>query len=101
MTQVNQAHERSVAYALDGLEGIDLLRFEGHLIECHACRDDVEDVRDAAELLSIGIELTPPAALRTRVVELTSRPAETVPDLIPPAHAAPRSRRRGWLAAGG
>ncbi|WP_181309879.1 hypothetical protein [Nocardioides campestrisoli] len=100
MTQVNQAHERSVAYALNGLEGIDLLRFEGHLIECTDCREDVEDVRDAAELLSAGIELTPTSSLRTRVQELTSRPVETVPEPALAQPAAPLARRRRWLSPG-
>jgi hypothetical protein len=94
-------HDMSVAYALDGLDGIERLRFEGHLAQCAGCREDVDDVRDAAELLSVGIELTPPADLRAQVVALAQRPAAEPdpgehPGTTPDAAHAP-SRRRRWF----
>lgn len=91
----------SVAYALEGLEGIERLRFEGHLAQCHECHEDVDDVRDAAELLSVDIELSPPATLREQVVALTQLPVTpaAVTEDTPDESTAP-SRRRRWFGAG-
>ncbi|WP_110181041.1 zf-HC2 domain-containing protein [Nocardioides solisilvae] len=94
-------HDMSVAYALEGLEGIERLRFEGHLVQCAECRGDVEDVRDAAELLSVGIELAPPASLRTQVEDLTRLPvaAAAATEDTPGESPAP-ARRRRWFGGG-
>src|SRR5690606_6710987 len=92
-------HDMSVAYALEGLDGIERLRFEGHLVECADCRGDVDDVRDAAELLSAGIELAPPASVRDRVSALTDLPvaAAAATEDSPDAEEAAPGRRRRWF----
>lgn len=96
----NPVHDMSVAFALEGLEGIDKLRFEGHLVGCAECRGDVEDLRDAAELLSVGIELAPPAALRAQVEELTRLPVPAAEPQDAPAEASARPKRRRWFGGG-
>lgn len=63
-------HLAAAAFGLDALEGIERLGFEGHLDDCPACVEDVVDVRDAAELLGVGVTLEPPPALRARVLAL-------------------------------
>lgn len=61
-------HLGAAAYGLDALEGIERLGFEGHLDGCAECAGDVLDVRDASELLSVGVTLDPPPSLRARVL---------------------------------
>lgn len=64
-------HDAAAVYGLDGLEGIERLGFESHMHFCPRCREDVEDIRDTAELLSVGITLDPPTELRARVLGCT------------------------------
>lgn len=99
----SQVHDMCVAYALSGLDPIDRLRYEAHLVDCATCRGDVDDVRDAAELLSVGIELAPPDGLRERVLavtELAAEPTRQATKTTPEPTPAP-SRRRRWFGNGG
>ncbi|WP_114423824.1 zf-HC2 domain-containing protein [Nocardioides houyundeii] len=96
---MNDVHDRSAAFALDGLDGLDRLSYESHLTQCPRCRGDVEDLRDAAELLSAGIELPVPISVRERVQAVTrTAPEPLYQDQVPDADAAGgRPRRRRWF----
>ncbi|MEO6997657.1 MAG: anti-sigma factor [Terracoccus sp.] len=63
----DEIHELSGAYAVDALDDVERARFERHLAECSACRDEVESLSVAAAELSV-IETAPPASLRASVL---------------------------------
>lgn len=100
---MNQSpHDLAPAYALDALDGMQRFTFEAHLDSCAACMGDVLDVRDASELLSVGVTQTPPAALRQRVLtgaEVVAPGAAAAPEPETPEKPSTRSqpRRRRWL----
>lgn len=105
MTQ--SPHDLAPAYALDALEGLQRFTFEAHLDHCRPCLGDVSDIRDASELLSVGVVETPPAALRSRVLAATEAAAPGSEKPVAPARAQygesdePREpRRRRWLGRG-
>lgn len=75
---MSHMHRMSAAYALEALDGIERLSFESHLAECPECRSDVLDLKDASELLSVGVTLDPPASLKDRVMATT----ELAPGLL-------------------
>ena len=61
-------HTLAGAYALDALTGLDRMRFERHLDECEACRQEAASLREAAGRLSATTAVTPPARLREQVL---------------------------------
>ena len=63
----DEIHELSGAYAVDALDDVEQARFERHLAECSACRDEVESLSVAAAELSVT-ETAPPASLRAGVL---------------------------------
>lgn len=105
---MSQGHDLSVGWAFDALEGMEELAYGAHLEQCPTCRDDVEDILDAAELLSVGVELTPPTWLRSRVLAVTELAPEVVahphghePEPAPAERAGGEHRRRRWLGRRG
>ncbi len=49
----DEIHELSGAYAVDALDDVEMARFERHLDDCSACRDEVESLGVAAAELSV------------------------------------------------
>lgn len=82
-------HALSGAYAVDALDDLERDRFEAHLAECSACRDEVASLTEAAGLLGEAVATTPPAGLRDRVLADISkvRPLPPLPAQVPPADA--------------
>ena len=83
-------HALSGAYAVDALDDVERARFERHLAECPECRAEVDSLREAAALLPAATALTPPAALRDRVLADIA----SVRPLPPLTVTAPRRRFR-------
>ena len=72
------------AYLLDALDGRERRAFERHLRSCDECREEVERLRAAADVLPGSVEqLEPPPALKARLM------AE-----VEPRRARPRPRLR-------
>jgi hypothetical protein len=95
---MNDVHDRSAAFALDGLDGLEKVSYGSHITQCVSCREDVADLRDAAELLSVGIELPVPVALRDRLQAVTREaPAALNLHQEPGADAAGGRPRRRWF----
>ncbi|QFG69697.1 anti-sigma factor [Ornithinimicrobium pratense] len=108
-----EPHDLAAPYALDAVDDLERARFEAHLSGCAACQAEVRDLREAAALLSAGMELAPPASLRHRVLEQVEtqprRPESPAAVLAvggasrdeaqPAPAAAGRPRRGWWLAA--
>lgn len=106
---MSHGHDLSVAWAFDALDdGMEKLAYGAHLELCSTCRGDVEDIQEAAELLSEGVELTPPGWLRSRVLAVTElAPAVAVHPQAPEPEPAPverpggEHRRRRWFGREG
>ena len=98
---MTEIHTLSGAYAVDALDDLERARFERHLDECAACREEVDSLRDAAALLSEPEAITPPATLRDRVLADigTVRPLPPVVARHVPAPAARRTPLRSLLVA--
>jgi hypothetical protein len=97
-------HHADVAgYALGALNPPERARFEAHLEACPACREELAELREAAELLALAPPAAePPADLQARTLAAVRRAAAD--DGSAAAAAAPvrrpaASRRRAWALA--
>jgi anti-sigma-K factor RskA len=99
-------------YALDVLEGDELVAFEAHLRDCPVCQGEVQEMREVTGLLAHAASpVAPPAGLRDRVLAQArqARPTSDTPPVrpitsAPRSPAAPAVQKRGtglipWLAA--
>jgi len=62
-------HALAGAYALDALDGAERGRFERHLASCRTCPDEVRGYAAAAAVLGLAAAVTPPPALKGRVLD--------------------------------
>jgi anti-sigma-K factor RskA len=95
------------AYVLGAMAPDERAQFETHLATCPACREEVDDLRPAAEALPMASPpVLPPRALKDRIMAEVEREADLLASAGPAADRAtapqPRSRprRRGlsWLS---
>ena len=61
-------HEAAGSYAVDALEGAELVEFDAHLASCPTCQDEVVKLRETAAELSLVSLATPPPWLRDNVL---------------------------------
>jgi anti-sigma factor RsiW len=106
-------HERwadsAGAYVLGAMTDDERRQFEEHLAGCRRCREEVEELRPAAEALPMASPpMRPPAMLKDRVMAEVEREAELLraagpeADRVARAPAQPRRRRSllgGWRLA--
>ena len=65
------------AYLLGALSDSERASFEGHLVDCAECRNEVERLRPAADLLPRSVEqVEPPPSLKRSLMEVVEREAE-------------------------
>jgi len=65
------------AYLLGALEPDESERFETHLAACPRCREDVEELRVAADALPVSVPIvSPPPALKVRIMAVVDSEAE-------------------------
>ncbi|HEX4831821.1 MAG TPA: anti-sigma factor [Trebonia sp.] len=102
--QTSELHLLTGSYALDAMPAEEQARFETHLTRCHACEEEVRGMREAAARLGMATAITPPPALRTRVLAAVPRTRQLPPSgrALPSAarRAAGLPLRRTGLAAG-
>jgi anti-sigma-K factor RskA len=103
-------HASSGAYVVDALEPAEREEFERHLTTCDVCRAEIAELSEAASMLSLLTEHTPPPDLWAKTVAQT-RTIRQLPPLdsaVTPASrvdelAVRRARRTAtvsrWLAA--
>lgn len=86
------------AYVLGALDPDEARAFERHLEGCPGCREELDALRPAADLLPRSVEpVAPPASLKASLMEIVEREAH---ERRPAARAAPpRSSLRERLAA--
>lgn len=96
---MSDLHTLSGAYALDALSSDEAREFEGHMGDCASCRVEVFELRDAAASMGASEALTPPDALKARVLAAAERQPQ-LPPLVTPVDDASRKRRRRRIAVG-
>jgi anti-sigma-K factor RskA len=92
-------HERwedaAAAYVLEALPASDQRDFEIHLESCPVCREEMQELRMAADALALAAPPMPaPPELRSRVMAVVEREAELLRAAGPEADRPARSRRR-------
>ena len=93
--------DAAATYVLGALPEDERHGYEAHLKGCPACRDEVEDLRVAAEALPASPPpMLPPPALKARIMAEVEREAQLLASASAPPRKAPRERRR-WLGFGG
>jgi anti-sigma-K factor RskA len=95
------------AYVLGAMPADERAQFETHLATCTACREEVDDLRPAAEALPMAAPpVLPPRALKDRVMAEVEREAALLAsageaaDRTPaaPASRGPSRRVVSWLS---
>jgi anti-sigma-K factor RskA len=97
-------HTLTGAYATHALSVDEQARFEEHLEQCEACRQEVQELRETTALLAAGVAHPPPAELRSRVLAEIATARQLAPDVAdeastggPAGTAVVRLTRRGWF----
>ena len=93
------------AYVLGAMAPDERARFESHLATCATCREEVDELRPAAEALPMASPpVLPPRELKDRIMAEVEREAALLASAGATADGAPapppRPRRRGlsWLS---
>jgi anti-sigma factor RsiW len=98
------------AYLLGALTDLERQAFEHHIANCPQCRDEVEQLRPAADALPRSVEqVEPPPSLKTSLMEVVEREAreEAGESAVPARRRTPLRERlrlpslRPALAVGG
>jgi anti-sigma-K factor RskA len=86
------------AYLLGALPDAERAAFEAHLEGCAECREEVERLRPAADLLPRSVEqVEPPASLKRSLMEVVEREAGSRSGATPARRASLGGRLRGLL----
>jgi anti-sigma-K factor RskA len=109
MTDHDRWADAAGAYVLGAMTAHEREDFERHLAGCPTCREDVDELRPAAEALPMASQpMLPPPALKDRIMAEVEREAALLAQAGPaadrPATAGPRRRFRlpalgGWRLA--
>jgi anti-sigma-K factor RskA len=101
---MSAGHERwadaAGAYVLGAMAADEREQFEGHLATCPACREDVDDLRPAAEALPMASPpRLPPPALKDRIMAEVEREAALLAQAGADADRPERAPRRRFFAS--
>jgi anti-sigma-K factor RskA len=98
MSEHDRWQDAAATYALGALPEDERAAFEAHLAGCAACREELDELRVAAEALPVAAPpMRPPPALKARIMAEVEREAELLRSAGPAAdRPAPGRRRRGF-----
>lgn len=89
MSPDDDVHTLAGPYALDAIaDDTELSRFERHLDDCTACREEVRELRETVAVLAGSAVQPPPPSLRSRVLEEIARTEQLPASAGPPARPA-------------
>lgn len=91
-------HTLTGAYALHALEPAERAEFERHLAACPACAQEVGELTATAARLGQAVGVTPPAALKERVLRQIATERQDPPRVARPSHAGGGTGRRRTLS---
>jgi anti-sigma factor RsiW len=99
-----ETHALIGAYVCDALAASERIAFERHLLECPACRDDVDELREVAAALAEADAIEPPERLRAAVAAeiagIRQAPPAAVSTTVPRRRRpTARTARAGWAVA--
>ena len=87
--------DSTAAYLLGALDDTERTAFEEHLEGCAACREEVAELRPAAQSLPVSVEpMDPPPELKSRIMAEVEREASLLAAAGPEADRAPAPPRR-------
>ena len=86
------AHTLAGPYAMDAISAPDRARFERHLSRCEECAGEIASLREATARLATAAAVTPPPALKVRVMAAAAATRQRPPGQEPEAAA------RSWPA---
>jgi Anti-sigma-K factor rskA/Putative zinc-finger len=90
--------DAAAAFLLGAMPEDEKRAFVEHLDGCEECRREVDDLLPAAESLPMAtMQVTPPPALKDRIMADVEREASLLAQTGPEADRPPR-RRRSWFA---
>jgi anti-sigma-K factor RskA len=92
---MSDIHALSGAYAVNALDDVERAAFERHLADCEVCSAEVAGQREAAATMTHAVSVTPPPALRDRVLAQVAT-TRVLPPVTRPRRAG---RRRSFLVA--
>jgi hypothetical protein len=87
-------HALSGAYAVDALDEFERAQFERHLAGCATCRDEVDSLTEAANLLPETSSVSAPDSLRASVLAEIQTVRPLPPVVIAAAERGRSTRRR-------
>jgi len=95
-------HHLAAAYALDAVDPHEWAAFEAHLASCETCRADVDEFRSTQSSMAQAQALTPPPAMKRRVLDEITRTRQVSPRTNASGESD-RARhggtvRRNWIA---
>jgi anti-sigma-K factor RskA len=104
MRHEREAHTLAGPYAMDAISAPDRVRFERHLTRCEDCAREIASLREATARLATAAAVSPPPALKARVMAAAAATRQRPP--VPEPEAALRTwplrrapRKRLALAA--
>jgi anti-sigma-K factor RskA len=104
MRHEREAHTLAGPYAMDAISAPDRARFERHLTRCEDCAREIASLREATARLATAAAVSPPPALKARVMAAAAATRQRPP--VPEPEAALRTwplrrapRKRLALAA--
>ena len=96
MRHKREAHTLAGPYAMDAISAPDRARFERHLTRCEDCTREIASLREATARLATAAAVSPPPALKARVMAAAAATRQRPP--VPEPEAALRTWPfRTWL----
>jgi anti-sigma-K factor RskA len=92
---MSDIHALSGAYAVNALDDVERAAFERHLADCEVCAAEVAGLREAAATMTHAVSVSPPPALRDRLMAQVAT-TRVLPPVTQPTRARPR---RSFLVA--
>jgi anti-sigma factor RsiW len=93
MSEHDRWQDAVATYVLGALPEDERAGFEAHLAGCPACREELSELRVAAEALPVAAPpMRPPPALKARIMAEVEREAELLRSAGPAADRPPRRR---------
>ena len=95
MRHKRDVHTLAGPYAMDAISAPDRARFERHLTRCEDCAREIASLREATARLATAAAVSPPPALKARVMAAAAATRQRPP--VPEPEAALRTRPlRTW-----
>jgi len=93
-----EAHTLAGPYAMDAISAADRARFERHLAGCEECTREIASLHEATARLATATAVSPPSALKARVMTAAAATRQQPPGPEPEATFRGWRGRRGRLA---